>query len=116
MTEACSQVCTGAPGEPETVGHALLGQRVTLAPDGEILVAGETVARGALADDGWLHSGDLGRFDGRGRLIVTGRKSDLIVSGGENVAPQEVEAVLLAHPAIAEAGVYGRPDPEWGRR
>ncbi len=114
MTEACSQVCTGAPGEPETVGHALLGQRVSLAPDGEILVAGETVARGALAADGWLHTGDLGRFDAAGRLIVTGRKSDLIVSGGENVAPQEVEAVLLAHPAVAEAGVYGRPDAEWG--
>ncbi|MDO8185763.1 AMP-binding protein [Conexibacter sp. JD483] len=114
MTEACSQVCTGAPGEPETVGHALLGQRVTLAPDGEILVAGETVARGALAADGWLHTGDLGRFDANGRLIVSGRKSDLIVSGGENVAPQEVEAVLLAHPAVADAGVYGRPDDEWG--
>lgn len=114
MTEACSQVCTGVPGEPETAGHALTGQRVAIAPDGEILVAGETVARGALAADGWLHTGDLGRLDARGRLIVSGRKSDLIVSGGENVAPQEVEAVLLAHPAVADAGVYGRPDPEWG--
>ena len=114
MTEACSQVCTGLPGEPETAGLPLTGQRVAIAPDGEILVAGETVARGALAADGWLHTGDLGRLDARGRLIVSGRKSELIVSGGENVAPQEVEAVLMAHPAVADAGVHGRPDPEWG--
>ncbi len=55
-----------------------------------------------------------GRLDERGRLIVLGRKVDTIVSGGENVMPAEVEAVLLAHPAVAEAGVFGRPDPEWG--
>lgn len=114
MTEACSQVTTSLPGEPETAGRALVGQQVALGDDGEILVRGETVARGALAPDGWLHTGDLGSFDARGRLLVTGRKSDTIVSGGENVAPQEVEAVLLAHPAVAEAGVHGSPDPEWG--
>ena len=61
-----------------------------------------------------LRTGDLGRLDARGRLIVLGRKVDTIVSGGENVMPAEVEAVLLAHPAVAEAGVFGRPDPEWG--
>jgi o-succinylbenzoate---CoA ligase len=114
MTEACSQVTTSLPGEPETAGRALVGQQVALGDDGEILVRGETVARGALAPDGWLHTGDLGAFDDRGRLTVTGRKADTIVSGGENVAPQEVEAVLLAHPAVADAGVHGAPDPEWG--
>lgn len=114
MTEACSQVTTSLPGEPETAGRPLAGQRVALGDDGEILVRGETVARGALAPDGWLHTGDLGTLDDRGRLTVTGRKADTIVSGGENVAPQEVEAVLLAHPAVADAGVHGRPDPEWG--
>jgi acyl-CoA synthetase (AMP-forming)/AMP-acid ligase II len=61
-----------------------------------------------------LRTGDLGRFDERGRLIVRGRKVDTIVSGGENVMPTEVEAVLLSHPAVVEAGVFGRPDPEWG--
>ncbi len=55
-----------------------------------------------------------GRFDAAGRLMIIGRRSDTIVSGGENVAPAEVEAVLLAHPDVADAGVFGRPDREWG--
>src|SRR5262249_19395429 len=71
-------------------------------------VSGPTVAGG-----GVLRTGDLGRLE-RGRLIVVGRKSDTIVTGGENVAPTEVESVLLAHPSVVEAGVFGRPDPEWG--
>jgi o-succinylbenzoate---CoA ligase len=114
MTEACSQVATSRPGEPETAGAPLLGTRVEIADDGEILVAGPTVAPGAAAEDGWLHTGDLGALDARDRLTVTGRKADTIVTGGENVAPAEVEAVLLAHPAVADAGVHGRPDAEWG--
>ena len=80
-------------------------------PDGEILVDGPTVAGG-----GTLRTGDLGRLDDRGRLIVTGRKADTIVTGGENVAPAEVEAVLLEHPAVAEAGVFGRPTRSGARR
>jgi O-succinylbenzoic acid--CoA ligase len=114
MTEACSQVTTSTPGEPETAGWALLGQRVRIGDDDEIHVAGPTVAPGATGADGWLRTGDLGRLDERGRLVVTGRKADTIVTGGENVAPQEVEAILLAHPAVRDAGVHGRPDPEWG--
>jgi O-succinylbenzoic acid--CoA ligase len=114
MTEATSQVATSPPGEPETAGLPLLGTRVVIAEDGEIRVAGPTVAPGAAADDGWLHTGDLGALDDRGRLTITGRKADTIVTGGENVAPAEVEAVLLAHPAVADAGVHGRFDPEWG--
>jgi o-succinylbenzoate---CoA ligase len=114
LTEACSQVTTSRPGEPQTAGHALLGAAVRIAQDGEILVAGPTVAPGAAAADGWLHTGDLGTLDARGRLTVTGRKGDTIVTGGENVAPAEVEAVLLAHPAVADAGVHARPDAEWG--
>ena len=114
MTEACSQVATSLPGEPETAGRPLVGQRVEIAPDGEILVAGPTVAPGAAAADGWLHTGDLGALDAEGRLVVTGRKADTIVSGGENVAPAEVEAALLTHPAVADAGVRGQPDGQWG--
>jgi len=114
MTEACSQVTTSAPGEPETAGWPLTGQRVRIAADQEIHVGGPTVAPGAADEDGWLRTGDLGALDARGRLTVTGRKADTIVSGGENVAPQEVEAVLLAHPDVHDAGVHGRPDPEWG--
>jgi len=114
MTEACSQVATSLPGEPGTAGRPLVGTRVEVAPDGEILVAGPTVAPGAADADGWLRTGDLGALDPRGRLIVTGRKADTIVTGGENVAPAEVEAVLLAHPAVADAGVHPQPDPRWG--
>jgi O-succinylbenzoic acid--CoA ligase len=109
LTQACSQVTVAEPGDVETSGRALPGLRVTLAADGEILVRGPTVAGG-----GTLRTGDLGRLDARGRLIVAGRKADTIVTGGENVAPAEVEAVLREHPAVADAAVFGRPDPEWG--
>jgi o-succinylbenzoate---CoA ligase len=106
MTEACSQIATN--------GWPLPGVELELGGDDEVLVRGPTVSEGALADDGWLHTGDLGAFDQRGWLVITGRKADTIVTGGENVAPAEVEAALLAHPAIADAAVHGRPDPEWG--
>ncbi len=106
MTEACSQIAT--------FGLPLHGVELQL-QDGEILVRGPIVAPGALAADGWLHTGDLGAFDDDdGRLVITGRKADTIVSGGENVAPAEVEAVLLEHPAVADTAVFGRPDAEWG--
>jgi O-succinylbenzoic acid--CoA ligase len=72
------------------------------------------VAPGALDQHGWLHTGDLGRIDDRGRLEIVGRRSNTIITGGENVAPEEVEAVLEDHPNVAEAAVIGRPDPEWG--
>ena len=115
LTEACSQVTTQAPGDADaTAGRPLPGTTVEIAGDGEILVSGPTVAPGALAADGRLHTGDLGALDADGRLTVTGRKAETIVTGGENVAPAEVEAVLLAHPAVADAAVHGRPDPEWG--
>jgi o-succinylbenzoate---CoA ligase len=109
LTQACSAVTVAEPGDVETSGAPLPGVQVAIAPDGEILVEGPTVAGG-----GVLRTGDLGRLDARGRLVVSGRKVDTIVSGGENVMPAEVEAALLEHPAVAEAGVFGRPDPEWG--
>jgi O-succinylbenzoic acid--CoA ligase len=108
LTEACSQVTTGGP--------ALFCTRLRIAADGEILVAGPTVAPGARADDGWLHTGDLGRLHAAGDLTVTGRAADTIVTGGENVAPAEVEAVLASHPAVADVGVHGVADDEWGER
>jgi acyl-CoA synthetase (AMP-forming)/AMP-acid ligase II len=66
--------------------------------------------------DGWLRTGDLGRVGPDGRLAVLGRRDDLVISGGINVHPDEVEAVLASHPGVAEAAVAGRPDPEWGQR
>jgi o-succinylbenzoate---CoA ligase len=106
MTEACSQIATD--------GVPLLGVELSIGPDGEVLVRGATVAPGALGPDGWLHTGDLGAWDDAGRLVIVGRKADTIVSGGENVAPAEVEAALLEHPRVLDAAVLGRPDPEWG--
>jgi O-succinylbenzoic acid--CoA ligase len=108
MTETCSQVVAGIPG------RALRGVKIETSPAGEILVRGPMIAHRELGADGWLHTGDLGRIDRDGRLHVDGRLKELIVTGGENVAPLEVEQVLLAHPAVADAGVTGRPDPEWG--
>jgi len=110
LTEACSQVTTQAPGDATPdAGPPLFCTRVRIAPDGEIRVSGPTVAGG-----GELATGDLGRLGADGRLTVTGRRADTIVTGGENVAPAEVEAVLAEHPAVAEAGVHGRADPKWG--
>ncbi len=108
MTETCSQIVAGNPGRP------LTGVELEISADGEILVRGPMVARAAIAHDGWLHTGDLGRLDEDGCLHVLGRLKELIVTGGENVAPLEVEQVLLGHPAVADAGVAGLPDPEWG--
>jgi O-succinylbenzoic acid--CoA ligase len=109
LTEACSQVTVSAPGDLDSCGRALPGVGVSL-DDGEIVVSGPTVA----VAGGILRTGDLGAFDAAGRLVVRGRRDELIVTGGENVAPAEVEAVLLSHPAVADAAVFGRPDPEWG--
>jgi O-succinylbenzoic acid--CoA ligase len=106
LTEACSQVTTNGP--------PLFCTQVDIGGDGEILVSGPTVARGSLSADGRLHTGDLGHIDASGFLHVSGRKADTIVTGGENVAPSEVEAVLEAHPAVLEAAVLGREDPRWG--
>ena len=87
-----------------------------MAGTGEFLVRGETVAAGWVGEDGWLRTGDLGRMDEEGHLWITGRLSDLIISGGVNVDPEEVAEHLRAHPGVAEAAVVGLPDPDWGER
>ncbi len=125
MTEACSQVTTlplaaietpsaQTPAASATAGPPLFCTRVRTAADGEIEVAGPTLARGVAGADGWLRTGDVGRLNGEGNLLVTGRKADTIVSGGENVAPTEVEAVLEQHPGVLEAAAVGRADERWG--
>ena len=118
LTEACSQVCTLTPVEAVpragSSGRPLIGVAVR-SEDGEIQVRGPIVAPEASDVDGWLHTGDLGRVDEDGYLWVEGRRDDLIVSGGENVRPERVEAAIGAHPDVAEVAVAGREDREWGQ-
>ena len=138
LTEATSQVATASrPLSGATAPQpmrALLGTRIRIVSEGrearageagEILVQGPTVMQGYLDDpaatahalrDGWLHTGDVGCLDAQGALHVFDRREDLVVSGGENVYPAEVEAVLLEHPAVADAGVSGVPDGDLGAR
>jgi o-succinylbenzoate---CoA ligase len=116
LTETCSQVTTLAPAEARrklgSAGRPLLTTHLRIV-DGEILVQGPTVAPGSADADGWLHTGDIGHIDEEGFLYVEDRIDDMIVSGGENVIPAEVEEVLLRHPEVADAAVVGREDPEW---
>jgi O-succinylbenzoic acid--CoA ligase len=116
LTETCSQVTTLAPADAQrklgSAGRPLLTTHLRI-QDGEILVQGPTVAPGSADPDGWLHTGDIGHIDDEGFLYVSDRIDDMIVSGGENVIPAEVEEVLLRHPQVAEAAVVGREDPEW---
>jgi O-succinylbenzoic acid--CoA ligase len=138
LTETASQVATLAPEDAlrklGSAGKPLFGSQLRIeGPDGselppgaegEIVVRGPTVTRGYLNDPeatarairhGWLHTGDIGYLDPEGYLYVLDRRDDLIISGGENIYPAEVEAVLQSHPDVVEAGVYGVPDERWGQ-
>ncbi len=125
MTEACSQIATQRPGEGGTadVGPPLAGTEVRIS-DGEIQVRSATlfsryITREPMPDPflagGWFRTGDLGSLDETGRLRLTGRRSDLIITGGENVDPREVEDALRRHPRVKDACVFGSPDPRWGQ-
>lgn len=106
-------------------GSPIRGCEIRTASDGEILVRGAMVMRGyrfapdltsvALCDDGWLRTGDAGTYE-NGIVTVTDRRKDLVISGGVNVSPTEVEGILRRHPAVADVGVAGAPDAEWGER
>ncbi len=137
LTETASQVATLAPEDalrklgsagkplfPNELRIESASQAASAGTVGEIVVRGPSVTVGyfnrpeATASafrDGWLHTGDLGYLDDEGYLYVVDRRDDLILSGGENVYPTEVEAALLAHPAVDEVGVIGVPDPDWGQ-
>ncbi|MCC6792135.1 MAG: o-succinylbenzoate--CoA ligase [Thermomicrobiales bacterium] len=138
LTETASQVATLAPEQAlrklGSAGKPLFPNEVRIVADGwetrpgepgEIQVRGPIVTGGYFGrpdateraiDDGWLRTGDIGHLDEEGYLYVLDRRDDLIVSGGENVYPAEVEAVLLAHPLVEDAGVIGVRDDEWGQR
>ncbi len=137
LTETSSQVTTLPPGEwpqgLDSAGRVLPGVSIEIrdasgraaAPgvEGEIVVRGPMVMAGYLEDraagrdsleEGWLRTGDLGAWDAGGRLVVLDRRTDRIVTGGENVSPAEVERVLASHPAVLEACVVGLPSGAWG--
>jgi acyl-CoA synthetase (AMP-forming)/AMP-acid ligase II len=99
------------------------GAELPAGATGEVCVRGDIVMQGywqqpeataAAIRDGWLYTGDVGRLDGEGFLTLLDRSKDLIISGGSNIYPREVEEVLLQHPAVHEASVIGRRDAEWG--
>mgnify|MGYP006287179141 CR=1 FL=1 len=138
MTEACSQLTTMPPGhELEKLGSSgtpLFQAKIAIRDEngealddgevGDIWAAGPMVMRGYLRrpeatdqvmDDGWLKTGDCGRLDADGYLWVEARRDDLIISGGENVYPREVEQVLAAHPQVDDVTVVGLEDEEWGQ-
>ncbi|MEG8056240.1 AMP-dependent synthetase/ligase [Sphingomonas faeni] len=136
QTEAAPVISCNRPKagvRMDSVGPALNDTEVRIAEDGEILVRGELVMHGywrndaetaKVLKDGWLHTGDIGEIDNRGRIRITDRKKDLIINDkGENVAPQKVEGMLTLQPEIAQAMIAGDkrpymvalivPDPEW---
>jgi long-chain acyl-CoA synthetase len=134
-TESGAVISVNPPGasRPGSVGRPIPGYQVairddadadvTAGADGEICVRADGVMGGywnspaeteATLRGGWLHTGDIGRFDADGYLYVVDRKKDLIIRGGFNIFPRDVEDVLLQHPAVAMAGVVGRPDERLG--
>jgi oxalate---CoA ligase len=134
MTEAAHQVASNPlpplPHKPGTVGPGAgisiideIGRHLAANSSGEVVVRGPNVMRGyrdnpvanaAAFIDGWFRTGDIGAIDNDGYLALTGRIKDLINRGGEKISPAEVEAVLLGDPAVAEAAVFGVPDPKYG--
>jgi len=127
MTETCAPIFSN-PLEKSERKYGSVGKPVgSLAKvkDGEILVKGDNVmreyyknpeeTRKALDPEGWLHTGDLGYCDPDGYYFVTGRLKELIIKGGENIAPREIDDALYKHPAVLEAAAVGIPDPNYGQ-
>ncbi|HJV92466.1 MAG TPA: AMP-binding protein [Azonexus sp.] len=123
MTESAALIAAHAPGDGPwhqgLVGKPLPGHEIRLAGDGRIALRGPQVMLGYLDGsgvdaDGWLTTGDLGTIDGEGRLTVSGRADDMLISGGRNVHPLEVESCLAACPGVRDVAVTGQPDPVWG--
>lgn len=139
MTESAATITTLRPKDVmrkmASVGKPFVNVEMRLVDDqdrdvpvgdvGEILARGPNIMVGYYKDPeatsealkgGWLHTGDLGRMDEEGFLYIVDRKKDMIITGGENIYPREIEEVLYTHPKILEAAVIGLPDPTWGER
>ena len=113
----------GGKARLETCGYARTGVEVKVLESGEIVTRSDCVMAGywnnpeasaQALHGGWLHTGDIGRMDEQGFLTILDRSKDMIISGGSNIYPREIEEVLLRHPAVAECAVVGRPNAEWG--
>ncbi len=126
MTETSSMVTlSDEKSPPDSAGPAIQGHELKIAEDGTILVRSSAVCLGYLRegslqsatdDEGWLHTGDLGRFGPTGELYVLGRKDNVFISGGENISPEEIEQALHRLPEVQEAIVVPVPDPKFGQR
>lgn len=124
MSETSAQIATYNPADdpwhPGLVGRPLEGSEVAISPNGRIRIRSPQLMLGylngyGLDADGWLTTGDLGWIDPHGRLTVTGRADDMLISGGRNVHPLEVESCLAACPGIRDVAVTGQPEPVWGQ-
>lgn len=123
MSETAAQLATHLPADGPwregLVGRPMPGHEIRIDGTGRIRIRGPQVMLGyldghGLDADGWLTTGDLGSLDAEGRLTVTGRADDMLISGGRNVHPLEVESCLAACPGVRDVAVTGRPDPVWG--
>ncbi|WP_327097520.1 AMP-binding protein [Nocardia vinacea] len=131
----CVSTCNppAGPRRAGSVGLPLVGQEIRIVDDsgtelasgedGEVIVRGPNIMRGYLGRpeetartlvDGWLRTGDVGHFDSDGYLVLVGRSKDMIIRGGENIYPKEIEDVLTTEPSVLEAAVIGVPDEKWG--
>lgn len=124
-TESLINLSNPYSGErrPASVGMPLPGVKIALGEDGEIFISGPTVFDGYLSNeeataksliDGWFATGDIGEVSEDGYISIVGRKKDLIISGGYNVYPKEVEEALRSHPAVKDVAVVGKPSMQWG--
>ena len=130
MTESASQICTTErlleTPNPHHAGAPLPGREVRISTSGEIQIRGPVVAKKNLSSDGrwedladaegWFSTGDIGKFTTEGYLVILGRRDRLIISGGENIQPEPIEAMLLEIPGVRRAVVVGKSDPEFAER
>ncbi len=139
LTETAAQILSnslppaerriGSPGRAYGCEVRIVDQAMHELPvgeEGEVVVRGPSVMKGyfknsqatgeALTADGWLRTGDLGRKDEYGYVFITGRLKELIIKGGENIAPREIDDALYSHPAVVEAAAFARPCPDYGQR
>jgi fatty-acyl-CoA synthase len=104
--------------DPKTNAVVGIGEIGEICTRGYAMMAGYNdnpeATAAAIDGDGWLHTGDLGKMDSQGFLSITGRVKDMIIRGGENLFPAEIEGVILEHPSVAETAVVGMPDARWG--